>query len=365
MLALLLAALMTGAAGMGGPVLAASDVHFSPMPFLNLANELFGEATVLDTVEALTGRQSQVNAGSDGRVTVLMVGSDHREGGGNGERTDTMIVMSINTNNGQISAASIPRDTARVPLAPALGGGTFTNKINGMLKWFKKQSGGSRAAGMEKLRVEIEYLLATPIDYVAYIRFGGFDTLVDEAGGIATSIPAQIRDPSYIDKPGWPTGAKFNADNSVELGGAEAERCYGGYPKPVTDWSDSNVPPCFRALVYVRSRHGKVGTASNNDFKRSSRQQLFIYDAIRQVRQSLSSAQSIRAKANSIPTNFYTTIPLSSAADGVELYNLMQGATMPYRVVFSPSTYSTKVRSHYELKLSAVRAWCDQHMGPV
>ena len=183
MLAVLLAALMTGAAGMGGPVLAASDVHFSPLPFVNLANQIFGEETVLGAVEALTGQAAQVNAGSDGRITVLLVGSDHRDGGGNGERTDTIMVMSINTNNKQISAASIPRDTARVPLAPALGGGVFTSKINGMLKWFKKQSGltgnAARAAGMEKLRIEIEYLIATPIDYDAYNRFDCFATLVD------------------------------------------------------------------------------------------------------------------------------------------------------------------------------------------
>lgn len=363
MLAVLLAALMTGASGMGGPVLAASDVHFSPMPFVNLANQIFGEETVLDTVEALTGRTAQISAGSDGRITVLMVGSDHRPGGGNGERTDTILIMSINTNNKMISAASIPRDTARVPLAPALGGGVFTNKINGMLKFFKKKSGGSRAAGMEKLRIQIEYLIATPIDYVAYIRFDGFDTLVDEAGGIETSIPAEIRDPSYIDYPTYPKGAKFLADNNALLRGADAPRCYGGYPKPVTNWGP--VPNCTRALVYVRSRKGKVGTTSNNDFKRSSRQQSFIYDAIRQVRQSLSTAQSIRVRANSIPTDFYTTIPTDTAADGLALYNLVQGATMPYRVVFSPTNYATKVRSHYELKLSAVRAWCDQYMGPV
>jgi hypothetical protein len=74
-LALFLAALMTGAAGMGGQVLAASDVRFSPLPFLNLANQIFGEETVLDTVEALTG-QAQISDGSDNRITVLMVGSD-------------------------------------------------------------------------------------------------------------------------------------------------------------------------------------------------------------------------------------------------------------------------------------------------
>ncbi len=361
MLALFLAALMTGAAGMGGQTLAASDVHFSPLPFLNLANQIFGEDTVLGTVEALTGK-AQVSAGSDGRITVLLVGSDHRDGGGNGERTDTILIVSINTQTKAISAASIPRDTARVPLAPALGGGMFTNKINGMLKYFKKKSGGSRAAGMEKLRIEIEYLLATPIDYVAYVRFNGFDTLVDEAGGITTSIPAEIRDPSYIDRPGYPVGARFLADGSVELGGALADRCYGGYPKPVKNWS--TVMSCKRALVYVRTRHGSVGGSSNNDFKRSSRQQAFIYDALRQVRQSLSTTQALRVRANNIPKDFYTTIPIGTVSDGIALYNLAQGATMPARVVFKPSTYAKKVRSHYELKLSAVRAWCDQNMGP-
>ena len=216
MLALMLAALMTGAAGMGGQVLAASVRPFFGDAVLQPGQPaLRRRQTVLDTVEALTGQQSQVNAGSDGRITVLMVGSDHRDGGGNGERTDTIMIMSINTENKQISAASIPRDTARVPLAPALGGGMFTNKINGMLKSFKKQSGGSRAAGMEKLRIEIEYLLATPIDYVAYIRFDGFNALVDEAGGIGRAPPAEIRDPSYIDNPSWPVGARFLADNSV------------------------------------------------------------------------------------------------------------------------------------------------------
>jgi anionic cell wall polymer biosynthesis LytR-Cps2A-Psr (LCP) family protein len=364
MLAVLLAALMTGSAGMGGQVLAASDVHFSPLPFVNLANQIFGEETVLDAVEALTG-QAQVSPGSDGRITVLMVGSDHRDGGQNGERTDTILIMSINTKNKMISAASIPRDTARVPIAPSLGGGVFKNKINGMLKWFKKKSGGSRAAGMEKLRKEIEYLIATPIDYVAYIRFDGFDALVDEAGGIPTNIPAEIRDPSYIDYPTYPTGAKFLADNNALLRGAEAPRCYGGYPKPVTNWGP--VPNCTRALVYVRSRHGKVGSQSNSDFMRSRRQQAFIFDALKHVRSSYTRAQNVRALATSIDRNFYTTIPIETASDGLALYNLVQGAYMPAtaQVVFAPSTYATKVKYHYELKLSAVRAWCNQYMGPV
>jgi anionic cell wall polymer biosynthesis LytR-Cps2A-Psr (LCP) family protein len=216
---------------------------------------------------------------------------------------------------------------------------------------------------MEKLRVEFAWLLGIQIDYVAYIRFDGFDALVDEAGGITTSIPAEIRDPDYIDKPGWPTGAKFLADASVTLGGADAERCYGGYPKPVTNWAP--VMNCHRALVYVRSRHGTVGGTPNSDFKREARQQRFIFDALTQVSQSQSTAQAIRVNANLIPTNFYTTIPITTPADGLALFQLVQNATMPRTVVLQPPYYSKKVNVHYELKLSAVRSLMASWFAPV
>jgi anionic cell wall polymer biosynthesis LytR-Cps2A-Psr (LCP) family protein len=360
---LTISALMTGAGALAGPTLAASDVHFSPLPFVRLADQIFGDQAVLGAVEALTGTPSQVSAGSDGRLTVLMVGSDHRDGGGNGERTDTIMVMSLNTDDHSLTAVSIPRDTARVPLAPALGGGTFSNKINGMLKWFKKQSGGSRAGGMEKLRVEIAYVLGIQIDYVAYIRFDGFDALVDEAGGISTNIPSEIRDPDYIDKPGWPTGARFLAASNVLLKGADTERCYGGYPKPVHDWS--SVMNCHRALVYVRSRHGTVGSTANSDFKREARQQAFIYDALRKVRQSSSLAENVRQKANAIPNDFYTTIPIATMSDGLALYNLVQSSSLTRTVVLSPPNYATHVKVHYELKLSAVRSLMASWFAPV
>jgi Transcriptional regulator len=353
--------MLTGAGGLSGPVPAATDVHPSVLPWLGLADDLLGREFVLHAVETLTG-PNQISAGTDGRITVLMVGSDHRDGG-SGERTDTIMVMSLNPNNHEISAVSIPRDTARVPLAPSLGGGIFKNKINGMLKYFKKQSGRSRPSGLEKLRQEIAYLLDTPIDYVAYIRFDGFDALVDQADGVYTTIPAEIRDPSYIDKPGWPTGARFLANASALLEGASAERCYGGYPKPVTNWSP--VLNCTRALVYVRSRHGTVGGAANSDYKRAARQQVFIFDAIKRVRASSTRAENVRAAATQMPRDFYTTIPIATVSDGLALYQLVQDATMPHQAVFSPPTYAKSVGVHIELKLSTIRALCDSWMGPV
>jgi anionic cell wall polymer biosynthesis LytR-Cps2A-Psr (LCP) family protein len=365
MLAVLLAALMTGAAGMGGQVLAASDVHFSPLPFVNLANQIFGEETVLGAVEAITGQAAQVSAGGDGRITVLMVGSDWRPGTSNGERLDTIMVMSLNPKNDEIAAVSIPRDTARIPLPPAFGGGMFKSKINGMFKWFKKQSGGDRNVALEKFRQVVAYVLDTPIDYVAYIRFGGLDTLVDEAGGVHSNIPLEIRDTGFIHKTGWPKGAKFLANPSALLKGASAPRCYGGWPKPVTDWTP--VPNCTRALVYVRSRKGKVGTSGNNDYKRARRQQTFVFEAIKELRVDYTRAQGVRARATQITSDFYTTIPIATVSDGLALYQLVQGTTLTRQAVFSPSTYATHIpgTSANQLKLSVVRALCDSWFAPV
>lgn len=365
MFALTMSVLMSGAGALAGPTLAASDVHFSPLPFLNFANDMFGDQSVLGAVEALTGSHSQVSPGADGRFTVLLVGSDRRADSTNGERLDTIMVMSLNPNNNELAAVSIPRDIARVPLAPQFGGGTFHSKINGMFKWFKKNNGGSRSIALEKFRQEVAWLLDTSIDYVGYTRFDGFDRLVDEADGVFVNSSAEIHDPSYIDKPTWPTGARFLAQNNMLLEGASAARCYGGYPKPVTNWN--TVTPCYRALVYVRSRHGKVGATGNNDYRRARRQQTFVFDAIRRVRTSLSRAQNVRTAAISIPNDFYTTIPISTPADGLQLYNLLQGTTLVNQAVFSPSTYAGKVpgTSAIALKLTAVRSLCHSWFAPV
>jgi anionic cell wall polymer biosynthesis LytR-Cps2A-Psr (LCP) family protein len=363
-IALLLAAIMTGASGLGGQVLAATDVHPSLLPWLHLAGDLLGDEFVARAAQAVAG-PTAISAGSDGRITVLMVGSDWRASSNNGERLDTIMVMSLNPNNHQISAVSIPRDSARVPLPPSLGGGTFKGKINGMFKWFKKQSGGDRAMGLEKFRQAIEYVIDTPIDYVAFIRFDGFDTLVDDADGVISNIPLEIHDKGYIDKPGWPKGAKFLANASALLLGASAPRCYGGYPKPVTNWAP--VPNCTRALVYVRSRKGTVGGAANNDYKRAKRQQTFVFETIKRVRASLTRAQTVRSAANQIPSDFYTTIPITTVADGLALYELVQDVTMPNQAVFSPPTYASHIpgSSSNQLKLTAIRALCDSWMGPV
>lgn len=359
--AVALALVMAGSGSLAGPV-SAAEFRFNAGAWLDLAAGAARFMPALGRVaEVVTGSQLSYN----GKLTVLLLGSDWRSNS-SGERLDTIMVMSIDSNK-RIKAVSIPRDSARIPIAPSLGGGTYNGKINGMIQFFKSQAGGSRNGGLLRFQTQVEYLLGINIDYLAYVRFGGFDALVDDVNYVTVNIPYELRDPKYIDKPGSPTGAKFLADTNALLRGGDAQRCEGGYPKPVTNWGP--VMNCERALVYVRSRKGKlVGCCTNNDYKRAARQQKFVFDAIKRVTDGYSSLPSgLRATANSRPLDIYTTIPSSS---DVALWNTLNGSAFSPSTdsrVFSPPTYAKHISgtSSNQLNLTAIRNLCDSWFDSV
>lgn len=350
--ALTLATIMAGSGSLAGPV-SASEFHFQPGPWLNLAGSAAMYVPYLEDAARIAAGPNALTY--NGKLTVLLLGSDYRPH--SGERLDTIMVMSIDSAK-HIKAVSIPRDSARIPLYT---GGTYNSKINGMFKYFKNKAGGSRNGGLDRFRLEVQFLLGIKIDYVAYVRFSGFDALVDRIDHVTVNIPNELRDPSFIDKPGWPTGAKFLAGSS-NLGGGDAARCYGGYPKPVSNWGP--VPNCKRALVYVRSRHGKlVGCCSNNDYKRAARQQKFVFDAIKRVTDGYNSSitSSLRSTANNNPSSIYTTIPASS---DLQLWTKLNGSSFSSSsdsTVFMPPTYAhhNQGSSSNTLNLTAIRNLCN------
>src|SRR5688572_29085410 len=54
--------------------------------------------------------------GTDGRLTVLLLGSDYRPAHP-GNRTDAIIVVSVDPTTGEAAGFSVPRDTSGFPLA--------------------------------------------------------------------------------------------------------------------------------------------------------------------------------------------------------------------------------------------------------
>ncbi len=348
---LMLALISGGAGALAGPV-SAAPFRFSPVPWIQAAMDaadLFGAQSVIDAVAG----PSSISGGSDGRITVLLLGSDYRPRlSGTGERTDSIIFMTIDDSN-HISAISLPRDVGNVPIGP---GQVFKPKINGLFKYFKKQSGGSRNVALDKERQAFEYAFGIQIDYVAFVRFTGLERLVKQVGGVRVNVPYQIEDPSIVDaRAKLQPGAKFVAGSTLELGD-DAPYCYTvGHP---INWSTT--PNCTRALEYVRSRHGK----GNNDWKRDKRQQGFIYAAMQQI--SSAQLEGLRESTFANASDFYTTLPMTSA-DVIYMYDRVHDATMPNQAVLQPPTYASNVKgtSKQQLKIDVVRALFHSWFGPL
>lgn len=336
---------MTGSGALAGPV-AASGRGFDVLPWLGLAARLAGPMF-----------PSAIDTGTDNRLTVMLVGSDWRPRlVGTGERTDSMIFMTIS--NGVISAVSLPRDVGNVPIAPGV---IYKPKINGLFKYYKRLAGGDRNAALEHMRQTFEYTFGIQIDYVVYTRFTALERLVGNVEGVPVTVAKTIRDKSIVDERYLSNqhGAKFNAGFTVEQG-STAPPCYTvGSP---VDWVAT--PNCERALEYVRSRHGR----GNNDWVRGRRQQSFIYAAIQRVlsRGDGSNLESLRLSALSNSTDFYTTLP-TDAASALEMFALLQGATMPNQAVLQPSKYAFTVPGTFkqELKIDVVRALMQSWFGPL
>ena len=267
LMATLLAFIIAGPGGLAGPVSTAA-FNFSPWPWVDLiGNVIQPIAAALNTIAP-----GQINKGTDGRLTVLLVGSDWRPRlAGTGERTDSMMIVTIDDQK-QISAVSLPRDVGNFPIGP---NETFPAKVNGLFKYFK-ETYGTRELALEHMRLAFQYAFGIEIDYVAYIRFTGVDNLVDKVGGVPVAVPYNIYDPTIVDdRSDRQHGAKFLQSDSTLMRGDSAPLCYTvGNP---INWNAT--PTCTRALLYVRSRHGP----GNNDWRRARRQQGFVFAAINRV----------------------------------------------------------------------------------
>ena len=78
--------------------------------------------------------------GTDGRLTVLLLGSDYRPAHP-GNRTDAIMVVSVDPTTGKTAAFSVPRDTCGFPLP---SGGRFGNKINALYQYLLSRTSGGR-----------------------------------------------------------------------------------------------------------------------------------------------------------------------------------------------------------------------------
>lgn len=296
---------------------------------------------------AVTPAGGNLSFGSDGRLTILLLGSDVRAGQA-GDRTDAIIVASLNPNTHKVAMASIPRDTVQFPRAG--GGNSGDERVNFMMDHYS----GTLNQRLARFTLDVETALRINIDYYAYVRFAGFDQLIDAMTGVFVSIPQAITDKNYDDDSALPHGIHFPVSTGWLLEGENTSRC--------ADWHQN----CHRAIVFARTRHGKVGSSSNNDWKRSGRQQQIVMAALQQVLSS--QLDDLVNEANDGVSTGLTTDATISLANAQQLFGYLNSPEVGFsrKVVFQPNTWAVHKSGTpaytYTLRLAKVRDWIATYM---
>ncbi len=208
---------------------------------------------------------------------ILLLGSDTRNIK-KVSRTDTIIIASINTNDGRIKLISIMRDT----IVPIPGHGD------------KKINSASYYGGPELTMKVVNECFKMNISEYVLVNFSGFREIVDTLGGIKLDVTKQemeqingsIKEQARIlklSKEKWLAG-----DYNLKESGADIQL------------------DGLQALAYARIRH------IDSDYRRTERQRMVIDAAIQKFRGSVSITQMMQL-ATSVWDYIKTNVSLPSA----------------------------------------------------
>ena len=259
--------------------------------------------------------------GSDGRLTLLLMGTDYRPAHP-GNRTDAMIVVSIDPTTGKSAGFSVPRDVADFPLPKS---GTYGPKVNGLYQHLDATMGN----GGKGMKQAFARAFGIEIDNYVLIGFTGVIKLVRNVGGVDVTLAAPYYDPYYWvnnHHRGWglPAGkSHLNAED---------------------------------ALIFARSRKG------DSDFQRAKRQQQLVMAAVAKVRKR--GIDDLGKLLNIAKETVRTDLPLNRAADLFALYSTVDLAKVD-RAVFGPKKFAVRNGgTDYKLVLDLCKKWIKNHFPP-
>jgi len=265
-----------------------------------------------------------VNLGVDGRLTVLLIGSDWRKDSG-GERLDVLMVATIDPTTGKAAVVSIPRDMAGIPFAG--GGNSGSMRVNAIYYIRYRDPSLPHPAvdrkALKRFSADIGAFLGTEIDYWAMTRFGTFANLINSLGGLRVDIKEDVRDSSYHHKRS--RGVYFPVKSNYKLKGDPACKPYPA--------------KCHSALVYARSRKGTMGQQFNSDWRRAERQQDMVRAAVKGIVADGSGLALVGQLLN-VRDKIDTNLPKTVEAAG-QLYALVKDMKLrkTHMKVLAPATW--------------------------
>lgn len=181
---------------------------------------------------------------SQASLNILLLGTDARPGDDTA-RTDAMVLVRIERDSGRVSMLSIPRD---LWVTYPTGG---EGRVNAAYSVGELRFGPGGGAALAKSTVS--RLLDVKVDNFVLINFQGFQTLIDQLGGITVDVPEAIYDPAYPTADYKTIEVRFHAGIQTLSG--------------------------EQALIYARTRH------ADSDFGRNQRQQLVLMAIFNRVRE--------------------------------------------------------------------------------
>lgn len=199
-------------------------------------SEVFTPTVVIGGVEELIGLKN-----TDGRTNFLILGTDTRQTGSatNTMLTDSIMILSMNKNNGDVALISIPRDLW-IP--------NYGYKINAVYTISK--------GDIEEVKDVVSSISGLEIHYYAIVNFQVFTDLIDNLGGIDVNVPNAFIDYKY------PIEGRENAPENLRY-------------ETLNFKAGLQTMDGATALKYARSRHS-ANIEEAGDFARARRQQLVI-----------------------------------------------------------------------------------------
>ena len=200
-----------------------------------VAIPLFGKAPDGAVAQVVGGKVHDSFGPQTGKVFVLVIGNDAREGNPNETRADAIHIVGINTETMKAGVLNFPRDSyVEVP-------GHGSMKMNESLY----------VGGPELLVKTVEQETGIKLDYWVMTGFEGFMKIINQLGGIEVDVPYRIDD--------YGSGAKLKEGPQVLDGG--------------------------EALAFNRTRK----TLPNGDIDRTANQGLFLLAMLRQLQEEVRS----------------------------------------------------------------------------
>ncbi|WP_104524360.1 LCP family protein [Blastococcus atacamensis] len=288
-------------AGIAGPAVFAGQLVATSRDLI--------DGVFADDRQSATVPDSPDPFGSKERVNVLLLGGDGGEGR-EGVRTDTVIVASTDTETGETTLFSLPRNLEDLPF-PADSplrevypegfdaGSESESLLNAVYRNGPAEHpdilGPTDDPGADFLKLGVGEALGLPIDYYVLVNLEGFSRLVDALGGITVNVNY------YVPINGDP-GTRELPDDYIEPG-----------PDQEMDG--------YTALQFARGRFGLT------DYDRMARQRCTI-DAIVDAADPVTLLQRYQELAATTQDIVSTDIPRSVLDDFVDLAFLVKDAEL-------------------------------------